>query len=109
MFAFYATGEASPTTRFLFAAFYYLIGVLVIVGMFRRGRMKWRGGAEASTFTCIAMIILSAVWGTTSLGAGLGWSFCIQHELPLRVIPAVFVAIMFGIDHLRQSRSRLGP
>ena len=110
MFAILAPTDPSPTRRFVFAAFYFLMGLLAFIAVVRgRGRVKWTGGAHASLATRVLIILFPLVWGTVSLGAGLGWKFCSDHELPLKIVPMAAVAASFGIDQLRHSRSRLRP
>lgn len=104
LLAILAPLNPSPTRRFVFAAIYYLMGVFLAFAIIKtRGRIGWKNGPEASLASQMAMLFCAFVWGTTSLGSGLGWEFFLTYDMLLYGGSMALVLLLYGVDKWHDS------
>jgi hypothetical protein len=71
--------DSSPAWHFICATIFYVIGIALLVSLYRGRVDNWRGGTPASLATKVLLVMAFFCWGTVSLGSGLGWNFVVAH------------------------------
>ena len=97
MFATTQTGDSNPTRHLVFAALYYLIGVILVLARVRQGEIRWKAGGKASLASLVALGLASISWGTLSLASGLGHGAPDRIDITLRfgTLGLVFLSALY--------------
>jgi hypothetical protein len=96
--AIMAAGDSSPARHLVFAGFYYLIGIGMIIARIVQGEIRQKNGAKVSTLALVVFYLAFFTWGTLSLMAGLGHAVPDSYDIGLR-LGTLALGIFFSIYH----------